>query len=77
MQRNDSTPARWFFLPPDTEPSASYRRSNLIAMVIVVLFAISLLVIAFVPENTTGLVTATGHPQPRVGKAVPPVRHIR
>lgn len=77
MQRNDPTPSPWFFLPPETEPPASYRRSNLIAIVIVVFFAISLLVIGLVPENTTGPALATGHSQPRVGKAPPPAHHIR
>jgi len=77
MQRNDLSPSPWFFLPPDTEPPGSYRRSNLIANAILVFFAIGLMVIAFVPVNTTESPMATGHPQPRVGKTAPPVHHIR
>lgn len=77
MQRNDSTPSPWFFLPPEIEPAASYRRSNLIAIGILVFFAIGLLVISFVPANTSGAAVATGHVQPRVGKTAAPVHHIR
>jgi hypothetical protein len=77
MQRYNSSPSPWFFLPPETEPSASYRRSNLIAIAILVFFAIGLLVIAFLPENTRGSALATGHPQSHVGKSAPPVQHIR
>lgn len=76
MQRYRSSPSPWFFLPPDTEPSASYRRSNLIAIAILVFFAMGLLIIAFVPENNTGSALATHHPQPRMGKLAP-VHHLR
>jgi hypothetical protein len=77
MQGNSPTPSTWFFLPPETEPSVSYRRANLIAIAILVFFAIALLVIALVPENTTGLALVSGHSQPRVGKPAPPVHHLR
>ena len=67
MRKNGFTPSPWFFLPPDSEPSVSYRRSNLIAVAIVVFFAIGLLVIALVPEKS-GSALATGHAQLRVGQ---------
>jgi len=77
MQSNYSTPSLWFFLPPETKPSVSYRRSNLIAIALLAFFAIGLLVIALLPENTTGLALASGQSQPGVGKAAPPVHHVR
>ena len=76
MQRRDFTPSPWFFLPPQTEPSASYRRSNLIAIAILVFFATGLLAIALVPENTTAPALASGHAQTRVGSSAR-VHHIR
>lgn len=76
MQGNSSTSSMWFFLPPETEPSVSYRRSNLIAIAILVFFAIGLLVMALVPRNTTGLALASGHSEPRVGEPAL-VHHLR
>jgi len=72
MRKNGFTPSPWFFLPPDSEPSVSYRRSNLVAVAIVVFFAIGLLVIALVPEKS-GSALATGHAQLRVGQRAAPV----
>lgn len=77
MQPNSWSQSPWFFLPPETGPSASYRRSNLIAIAILVFFAIGLLIIAFVPENSSGSALATGHARPRVGSRAPVVHHIR
>jgi len=53
------------------------RRSNWIAIAILAFFAIGLLVIALLPENTTGLALASRQSQPGVGKAAPPVHHVR
>jgi len=78
MQRHDSLPSLWFFLPPETEPSRALQRSNLIAIAILVLLTIGLLLAGFVPAPTSasGSVLAIGHAQPRVG-ATPPAHHIR
>jgi hypothetical protein len=77
MQRNHPDWSPWFFLPPVSTPAQEFRRSNLVAIAILVFFAISLLVIAFVPRNTAGSSLATGHPQARVGSPAAPVHHIR
>jgi len=78
MQRNDSTPSQWFFLPPVSTPLRAFRRSNLIAITILVFFAIGLLLIGFIPgaSDTRSDAFATHHTQPRIGSAAP-AHHIR
>jgi hypothetical protein len=75
MQRNNPDPSFWFFLPPVSTSPRAFRRSNLIAIAILVFFTIGLLLIGFVPEQSSHTL-ATGHPQPKIG-GTPPAHHIR
>jgi len=78
MQRQDSSPSQWFFLPPESTPLRAFRRSNLIAIAILVLFAVGLLLIGIIPgaSDTRGPALATHHSQPKIGSA-PPAHHLR
>jgi hypothetical protein len=78
MQRNDSSPSQWFFLPPVNTPPGAFHRSNLIAIAILVFFTVGLLLIGFIP-GTSGArdsALATHHTQPKIGSA-PVAHHVR
>jgi hypothetical protein len=78
MQRNNSDSSLWFFLPPVSTPPRAFRRSNLIAIAILVFFTIGLLLIGFIPvsSSASNSAQATHQTQPRIGSA-PPAHHIR
>jgi len=78
MQRKDSSSSQWFLLPPESTPQRAFRRSNLIAIVILVFFAVGLLLIGIVPgaSDTQGSALATHHSQPKIGRTVP-AHHLR
>ncbi|HXT24187.1 MAG TPA: hypothetical protein VN749_05085 [Candidatus Eisenbacteria bacterium] len=83
MHRNNSDPSLWYLLPPDTEPPASLRRSNLIAIAVLAFFTLGMLVVGFVRSNGhaaapgAGSALATGKHQFKVGAPPPPVQHVR
>ena len=78
MRRNDSDPSVWFFLPPVTTSPKAFRRSNLIAIGILIFFVIGLLLIGFIPSpsNASGSALATHHAPAKIGGAAP-AHHIR
>jgi len=78
MQRKDSSPSQWFFLPPQSTPQRAFRRSNLIAIAILVFFAVGLLLIGLIPgaSDTQGSALATHHSQPKIGSTAP-AHHVR
>jgi hypothetical protein len=78
MQRNNPDPCVWFFLPPVSTPPRAFRRSNLIAIAILVFFTVGLLLVGFIPvtSSTSGPALATHHTQARIGNA-PAAHHIR
>jgi hypothetical protein len=78
MQRKDSSPSQWFFLPPGSTPLRAFRRSNLIAIAILVFFSVGLLLIGLIPgaSGTRGSALATHHSQPKIGRAAP-AHHVR
>lgn len=78
MQRNNPDSSVWFFLPPVTTSAKAFRRSNLIAIAILVFFTMGMLLIGFIPvsSNVSGSTLATHHSPAKLGSA-PPAHHIR
>lgn len=78
MQRKDSSPSLWFFLPPVHTPPGAFRRSNLIAIAILLFFTLGMILIGVMPgtSGTQNSALLAHHRQPRIGSAAP-AHHIR
>jgi hypothetical protein len=83
MQGHNSDPSFWFLLPPDTQPTACLRRSNIVAIAVLAFFILGMLVAGFVHSSggtllpNAGPALATGKHQPKIGSPAPPLHHVR
>ena len=78
MPRHNPDSSFWFFLPPVTTSAKAFRRSNLIAIVILAFFTIGMLLMGFIPvsSSVSGSALATHHSPAKPGSA-PHAHHIR
>jgi len=83
VQPHNSDRSFWFLLPPDTQPSASLRLSNIVAIAVLAFFTLSMLVVGFVHSSGGSLLPnprsalATAKHQPKIRRPASPLHQVR